>query len=73
MMEDQFPMFLRVEEAARILQIARSSAYEQVNMWLATGGRAGLPAVRLGRCLRVPRTAIERLLEIGHPDGDEAA
>jgi excisionase family DNA binding protein len=66
------PAFLRVEEVARILRISRSAAYELVNAWLATGGETGLPAVRLGRSLRVPRTAVERLLSIGD-DGDDAA
>lgn len=64
-MTDNLPVFLRVEEAARILRISRSSAYELANRWLATGGRTGLPVVRLGRSLRVPGAAIERLRLVG--------
>ena len=60
-MDDQLPAFLRVEEAAHILRISRSAAYEQANAWLATDGRRGLPAIRVGRSLRVPRAVIERL------------
>lgn len=62
---DELPPFLRVEEVARILRISRSAAYELANAWLATGGEAGLPAVRLGRTLRIPRAAVERLLSVG--------
>ena len=62
---DELPAFLRVEEVARILRISRSAAYELANAWLATGGEAGLPAVRLGRTVRIPRAAVERLLNVG--------
>ena len=65
------PGFLRVEEAATILRISRSAAYEQANIWLATGGRSGLPVVRLGRSLRVPWAAIERLLAVGAEGSEE--
>jgi excisionase family DNA binding protein len=63
--ETQLPPFLRVEEAADILRISRSSAYMLAKELLSTGGRTGLPAVRLGRTLRVPRGAIERFLATG--------
>ncbi len=46
--------FVRVAEAAVILGISRSAAYELANSWLATRGQAGLPAVRMGRCILVP-------------------
>jgi hypothetical protein len=71
-MESSLPAFLRIEEAARILQISRSAAYEQANAWLATGGEAGLPVVRLGRSLRVPRAVIERLAITGTEHGEPA-
>jgi len=64
-MESSLPAFLRIEEAARILQISRSAAYEQANAWLATGGETGLPVVRVGRSLRVPKAVIERLAITG--------
>jgi excisionase family DNA binding protein len=63
--KDDLPAFLRVEEVAGILRISRSAAYELVNAWLATDGETGLPAVRLGRSLRIPRAAVERLLAVG--------
>ncbi len=59
------PAFLRVDEAAKILRISRSAAYEMANAWFATNGETGLPAVRLGRSIRIPRTAVERLLDVG--------
>ena len=59
------PAFLRVGEAAQILRISRSAAYELANAWLATDGQTGLPVVRLGRSMRVPRAAIERFLAVG--------
>ncbi len=70
-MDGPLPAFLRVEEAAQILRISRSAAYEQANAWLASAGRTGLPAVRLGRSLRVPRAVIERLEAIGQTSGTD--
>ena len=46
---------LTVEEAARLLRVGRSAAYEAV--------RAGeIPTIRIGRSIRVPRVALEALL-----------
>lgn len=64
------PLVLTVEEAARILRIGRSAAYEQARRFIATGGAEGLPALRLGRRLRVPREALNRMLAIGGEAGD---
>lgn len=58
---DRFGPFLRVEGAAQLLPSSRTSAYALANQWLATGGLEGLPAVRVGRSIRIPTTAIERL------------
>jgi excisionase family DNA binding protein len=55
-------LVLTVEEAARALRIGRSAAYEAARRWLETGGAEGLPVVRLGRRLRVPTHALDRLL-----------
>jgi len=52
-----------VEEAAQILGIARSSAYEAVR-------RGELPVIRIGRRYVVPRVALERMLgEVGESTG----
>ncbi len=58
---ERAPRFLTVEEAAAVLRIGRTSAYELARRWLATGGQDGLPVIRLGRSLRVPQEAIDRL------------
>ena len=58
---DTVPDFLRVEEAARVLRIGRTSAYELAREFLVTGGASGLPVVRIGRQLRVPRHRLEDL------------
>lgn len=55
---------LTVEEAAAVLRISRSSAYDAARQWRATRS-AGLPVIQLGRRLLVPRTALETVL--AHP------
>jgi hypothetical protein len=60
---DQYGPFLRVEEAARLLRISRTSAYGLANRWLDTDGVDGLPAVRIGRSIRIPTVAVERLAD----------
>ena len=55
------PDFLTVVEAARLLRIGRTSAYLLAQQWLYSNGRDGLPVVRVGRQLRVPRRALESL------------
>jgi excisionase family DNA binding protein len=45
-----------VEEAGRILGYSRNTAYEAVR-------RGELPSIRLGRKIRVPRAALQRLLD----------
>ena len=54
------PATLTVDQAAAILGIARSSAYEAVR-------RGDIPAVRVGRRVLVPRVGLDRLL--GHEAG----
>jgi len=53
--------FLRVEEAARVLRISRTSAYALTRRFLDTDGREGLPAVRIGRSVRVPAAVLEQM------------
>ena len=58
----ELPEVLTVEEAAAILRIGRGAAYQLARRWRDSGGREGLPNVVLGRSLRVPRAALERVL-----------
>jgi excisionase family DNA binding protein len=53
--------FLRVVEAAQFLRISRTSAYALTRRFLDTDGREGLPAVRIGRSVRVPIAALEQM------------
>lgn len=53
---DDLPAILTVDEAAAFLRIGRSSAYSAI----AAGQ---LPAIRIGRKLRVSRDALARLVE----------
>ena len=52
---------LTVEEAARVLRIGRSLAYQLAAEYDASGGLAGMPVIRVGGCLRVPRWALLEL------------
>ena len=56
---------LTVTEAASLLRIGRSLAYQLAAEYIASGGVSGLPAVRLGSCLRVPRWALLELALTG--------
>ncbi len=49
------PNVLTVVETATFLRVGRSAAYEAI--------RSGeIPSIRVGRSIRVPRAALERLL-----------
>ena len=56
---------LTVEEAARALRIGRSLGYQLANEYLVSGGLTGMPVIRIGACLRVPRWAFLELLCTG--------
>ena len=53
------PPFFTVEEAAEVVRIGRTLAYQLAARFEATNGAEGLPVVRIGRLLRVPRAALE--------------
>lgn len=56
---------LTVGEAARILRVSRSSAYELAAEYLNSGGLSGMPVIRIGGSLRVPRWALLELALTG--------
>lgn len=62
---DDLPDFLTVEETAAVLRIGRTNAYAEVRRWETTDGRFGIPCVRLGRSVRVPKAAIHRMFDEG--------
>ena len=55
------PDFLTIEETAEVLRIGRTAAYAQAARYEATDGAEGIPVVRFGRLLRVPRAQLERI------------
>ena len=57
----EFGDVLTVEEAAQVLRISRASAYELARRWRSQNP-SGLPVIQLGRFLRVPKSALERVL-----------
>ncbi|MDP8969080.1 MAG: helix-turn-helix domain-containing protein [Actinomycetota bacterium] len=59
---EDLPLMLTVEEAARVLRIGRNGAYAAVADGL-------LPAVRIGRRIRIPRAGLAMLLR---PDPSDA-
>ena len=54
-MFDDLPPLLTVDQAAKVLQIGRSKAYELTVEYERTGGRSGLPFVWIGNQKRIPR------------------
>jgi excisionase family DNA binding protein len=56
MKSDNLPAVLTVEEAARFLRIGRSAAYELCRT-------NGIPHVRIGKLIRIPRAALLEWLE----------
>ena len=59
------PITLTVEDAARVLRIGRSKAYEMAKQYAASGGTEGLPCLRLGDLLRVPKFALHEYVTTG--------
>jgi hypothetical protein len=62
MADDRVPNVLTVEEAAKVLRIGRTAAYQLAQRFEATGGTEGLPVIRVGHLLRVPVPELERRL-----------
>ena len=60
------PIMLTVEDSARVLRISRSKAYEMAKVYTSSGGVQGLPCLRLGDLLRVPKFALHEFVTTGH-------
>ena len=61
---DGLAEMLTVPEAARVLRIGRTLAYQLASRFL-DGEPDGIPVIRLGGCLRVPRQALIELMQDG--------
>jgi len=64
--------FLTIPAAARWLRISRNAAYLAAKRYRTTDGAEGLPHIRIGGTLRVPRAALERMTRISVPGGSSA-
>ena len=53
---------LTVGDAAKALGISRTVAYRMANEYVESGGEEGLPAIRLGKRLVVPKAMLDELL-----------
>ena len=60
MEDEQEPDFLTIDQAAAVLQIGRTAAYAMARQYQCSDGKEGLPVVRVGRQLRVPRAVLEQ-------------
>jgi hypothetical protein len=59
-------LLLTIEEAASVLRVGRSLAYDLARRYEESGGVAGLPNIRLSSgCRRVPRWALVELASTG--------
>ena len=61
----ELSLMLTVNEAAGVLRIGRSKAYEMTKLYETSAGTRGLPVLRLGDLLRVPRFALHELVTTG--------
>ena len=58
-------VLLTIKEAAQMLRIGRSLAYQLAARYEASGGVDGLPVIRVAGCLRVPKWAALELAMTG--------
>lgn len=60
--QDAIPDLLDVNETAAILRVGHTYVYESTKRFLATGAEHEIPAIKVGRLLRIPRVALERFI-----------
>jgi len=67
------PLVYSVEEVARILGISRGLAYQEARAYVITGGRAGIPTLKIGCRYVVPSAALREYLSLSvpHPGGED--
>jgi len=62
---EALPVLLKIEEAADVLRVSRSHAYDMARRYISSGGTDGLPVLKLGTRLRVPRWSLIELARTG--------
>jgi hypothetical protein len=56
---------LTIKEAAAEMRVCLSHGYQLAHEYLNSGGTSGLPVLRFGTCMRVPRWALDVLITTG--------
>lgn len=56
---------LTIKEAAPEMRVSPSKCYQLAHEYLNSGGTSGLPVLRFGTCMRVPRWALDVLITTG--------
>jgi hypothetical protein len=56
---------LTIKEAAAAMRVSLSLGYQLAHDYLNSGGTDGLPVLRFGTCMRVPRWALDVLITTG--------
>lgn len=56
---------LTIKEAAAAMRVSLSLGYQLAHEYLNSGGTHGLPVLRFGTCMRVPRWALYELITTG--------
>ena len=59
---DDQPDLMTVEEAADVLRIGRSLAYQLARRWVQSNGAEGLPVILAGRCMRVVKHLLAEIV-----------
>jgi len=60
--KEPVPTLLTVMQAAWVLGIGRTKAYDMTLEWRATGGKSGMCVIKVRGQLRVPRAWLEKMI-----------
>lgn len=64
----ELPLVLSIAETARALRCSTRTAYSLARLFEASGGEEGLPTIRVGHALRVPRHRLIERFDLGDSD-----